>query len=51
MWDGRGAIKLNICIDNECWRESDNPVYSLGKEEQSPDEFGFLILGDGEGKF
>lgn len=51
MWDGRGAIKLNISIGNEYWRESDNPVYSLGKEGQSPDEFGFLILGDGEGKF
>ena len=51
MWDGKGAIKINLCIDGECWRESDNPVYSLGKEEQSPDEFGFLILGDGEGKF
>ena len=50
-WDGRGAIKLNISIDNEFWRDSDNPVYSLGKEEQSPDEFGFLILGDGEQKF
>ena len=50
MWDGRGAMKLNISIDYEYWRDSDNPVYSLGKEEQSPDEFGFLILGDGEHK-
>ena len=43
-WNGTGAIKLNISISGDFWRESDNPVYSLGKEEQSPDEFGFLIV-------
>ena len=44
MWDGTGAIKLNISIDGDYWKDSPNPTYTLGKEEQSPDEFGFLIM-------
>ncbi len=43
-WDGSGAIKMNISIDGDYWKDSANPVYTLGKEEQSPDEFGFLII-------
>lgn len=43
-WDGTGAIKMNISIDGDFWKDSSNPTYTLGKEEQSPDEYGFLIM-------
>ena len=42
-WNGSGAIKINISIDGERWKASDSPVYTLGKGEQSADEYGFLI--------
>ena len=43
MWNGKGAFKLNIAIDAVHWISSDQPIRVLGKEEQSPDEYGFVI--------
>ncbi len=43
MWDGDGAFKLNISIDGVRWITSSEPICTLGKEEQSPDEYGFVI--------
>ena len=43
-WSGTGAIKMNISVDGDYWINSDSPTYTLGKEEQSPDEYGFLIM-------
>ena len=43
-FNGRGAIKMNISVDGEYWKDSQSPTYTLGKEEQSPDEYGFLVM-------
>ena len=42
-YGGVGAIKMNVSIDGVSWKDSEQPTYTLGKEEQSADEFGFLI--------
>ena len=45
-WCGSGAMRMNLQVDEARWIKSDDPTYTLGKESQSSDEYGFLVLGD-----
>lgn len=42
-WSGTGAFKMKIVIDGVSWISSQDPVRTLGKQCQSPDEYGFVI--------
>ena len=45
-WSGEGAMRMNLRVGESKWIKSPDPTYTLGKESQSPDEYGFLVLGD-----
>jgi hypothetical protein len=42
-WNRETAIKLRITVGGKKWISSEDPVQTLGKYTDVPDEFGFLI--------
>jgi hypothetical protein len=42
-WNRKTAIKLRITIGGKKWIASEDPVITLGKISNVPDEYGFLI--------
>jgi len=47
-WDGNGAMKMHLVVDGTPWITSPDPTRTLGKANQSPDEYGFVLFPDDE---